>query len=444
MLRYLDPAEHYFWILDQVSSMNFVVIAELSQTLSPAKLEHALLQLQHQLSDPAILNLQVQSDASGRLFFESHQTPIILEHVVSNQTAPEAFTSVLAERFQLGQPLVRAFYWQHADQCGVALLFNHAIADGKTGIQILRDWLRLHFEIQQEITESVQPVRETLKANAPLHQLLPTYFNPLDSDALSVAPEQALANLLEQKKNNIRRFGKPEPLIFMKAETEASSQPSCIALDFSSTDTEQLQHACKARQCSVHGALMSAQLMALSTLMGAEHQTHCLTSPVDLRRFFQDQSHQLGMYTALLSASYRIEPQTEFWSLAQQATQEIQQQLKRGDANHFYHLTGTEQLAFLPEVMTAFKAQILKTAPQSLISNIGVLPDMAFDPVQQLSFALCPMPFQPIFTAVTCYKGRLRLNITYDKAVLSDEIARTLAARIKASLLKQSLLVEPA
>lgn len=49
MLRYLDPAEHYFWILDQVSSMNFVVMAELSQTLSPAKLEHALLQLQHQL-----------------------------------------------------------------------------------------------------------------------------------------------------------------------------------------------------------------------------------------------------------------------------------------------------------------------------------------------------------------------------------------------------------
>lgn len=449
MLRFLDPAEHYFWILDQVSSMNFVVIAELKQTFNSKDFEQALSVLQAQLTEEAIFNLVVQSTAEGRLYFETHQDSISLETLNSRQAAHKVLAKYLPQKFTLDEPLVRAFYINHSQQnrSSIALMFNHAIADGKTGMALLRRWLDLHAEVLSEqagsiiSTPSLACQQPLLQANAPLHQLLPTYFT-LSANADSNAPQVQLSELLEQRKNDLRRFGRPDALTLTNSQPE-TSQPETFAIELDTAQLQQLQQACKRAKCSVHGALMAAQLLTIKQLETDDENrelTLCLTSPVDLRRFFADKHHDIGMYTSLVSSAYRIGSNTDFWSLAQQASKEIKLQLERGDASHFYHLAGTTDIPLLPEAMAQFKVQILKSAPQSLISNIGVIPDTGLDYVQQLSFALCPIPSQPIFTAVTSYKGVLRLNITHDQSQTQPEVIQLLVENMKQRLLESCFI----
>lgn len=446
MSRDLDPSEYYFWLLDQVSSMNFVVMAELTQTFSTTALEQALYQLQAEFQHETVMNLQIQATPQGELHFKTVPSLIQLEQLISAQPAHEVFAEYLPQRFKLNAPLVRAFYLQDPEghHATLALLFNHAIADGKTGMSLLQHWLSVHAQLltEPDANYQVQPVNlspEKLQANTALHRLLPTFFKTLGQEDLSDTPEAQLLELFEQKKLDIRRFGRPEPLALMQNRT-GLSQPLTLAIELSPAQQQQLRETCRTRHCSVHGALMAAQLIALKQVeVQTEAQTFCLTSPVDLRRFFDKAEYKHGMYTALLSSTYRIDQSTEFWPLAQQASQEIKMQIARGDASHFYHIAQADKLRLTPEMMTQFELQTLKTTPQSLISNIGVLPDIGLDYVRQLSFALCPMPFQPLFTAVTCYKNALRLNITYDQTQIKSQTAQILADAIQHQLLQQTV-----
>ena len=423
MLRYLDPSEHYFWLLDQVSSMNFAVIAEFDQPENISNIQAALKQLQKQ---QAIFGLTVNQDTQGRLFLQQHQQDIFLESVEGHQWQ-EVIANALAQRFKPGQPLIRAFCLQSRQSSdssptshnSIALLFNHAIADGRTGMELLTQWLDLTIDRIPEHYETT-PIQA-------LHQALPPELNLTDQ------PDK-LAQHLEQKKAEIRRFGRPDPLPELTTQEDSASDtasiPRIISLTLSQEQSKRLKQLCQQKQVRIHGALMAAQLMAIYRSSPQETVTLSLTSPVDMRRYFEEQQPALGMHTAMLSSVYQLSSGSDFWSLARQADEELHQQLQRDDPAFYYQLIRPEQIPCTEAALEMFTESVLKSAPQTLISNLGVIPEIADSKVKRMSFALCPMPFQSLFTAVTYYQGKLNLNITYDSSRLNSEEAHKVAQAI--------------
>jgi hypothetical protein len=85
--------------------------------------------------------------------------------------------------------------------------------------------------------------------------------------------------------------------------------------------------------------------------------------------------------------------------------------------------------------MERFAKSILATWQNTMVSNVGRVAAVDSDPsVDAISFALCPMPYQILFNAVSTYKDKLLLNVGYDAGKLSEEIAMELAVGMREAL----------
>lgn len=449
MLRYLDPAEHYFWLLDQVSSMNFAVMAEFDQPQDINSLQDSLDYLQQKQT---IFRLAINKDDQGKLLLQTHPHSTQVEQFATSGNWQQVIGKALAQCFSFEQPLVRALYIQHQDNIHakqrscVALVFNHAIADGRTGTELLKQWLDIladHKPGHRDTNDTTRNDFGVMNFTA-LHQKLPAKLNIIGQD-------EEITRRLEQKKTEIRHYGRPQQLPRLKpvSSTEPeSSSPQILSFELTPDQSSRIKQVCQQHQVRIHSALTAAQLMAIyrhelnqnnkqdTGNDNSKDATLCLTSPVDMRRYFDDEQPALGMHTTLLSSVYRLTPESDFWSLAQQADKELHQQLQRDDAAFFYQFIRPELIPCTDEVMAEFSTATLRSAPQTLISNLGIVTPSANPDVQRMSFALCPMPFQPLFTSVTHYKGRLHLNITYDSSRLDDQSAQQVAEGIVQQLIQ--------
>jgi hypothetical protein len=89
-----------------------------------------------------------------------------------------------------------------------------------------------------------------------------------------------------------------------------------------------------------------------------------------------------------------------------------------------------------PEHTAPLTQKVMASQPNTMVSNVGAIASVTNDPaVTAISFALCPMPYQTLFTAASTYQGQLVLNVGYDAARLTDSAANALASAIKNCLL---------
>lgn len=419
MLRYLDPSEHYFWLLDQVSSMNFAVVAEFDQLKTTQEIADAFKALQ---AEQSIFKLAVGSDSEGRLFFQKHRQQIALETFDDCDNWQHVVEAKLAERFEQGQPLVRALYCQSRhenSQLGsIVLLFNHAVADGRTGTELLKQWL--------DIISGQLPRGSEVDIEG-MHQKIPTTLDITDQPG-------RIAEYKERKKSEITRFGRidhlPKPLPKAEGQSAGGSQPKIISYEFTAEQSARISRLCKEHGLRVHSALTAAQLLSIYQNEAQEEATLCLTSPVDMRRYYNEEQVTLGMHTALLTSAFNVTSSSDFWSIAQQANKELHSQIHRDDPAYYYQLIRPELIPCNEAGLDGFTRATLRSPANSLISNLGILSPGVNNDVQRISFALCPMPFQPLFTAVTHFRGKLQINITYDAEVIDSDSARNIAKDI--------------
>jgi hypothetical protein len=121
--------------------------------------------------------------------------------------------------------------------------------------------------------------------------------------------------------------------------------------------------------------------------------------------------------------------------LARDVIVQTRKQLARGEGHLFFNMFGLDGAPIGPERMGRFSKVILSTWQNTMVSNIGKVAAIASDPaVEAISFALCPMPYQTLFNAVSTYQDRLMLNLGYDAGKLSEETAAELAAGIRDAL----------
>ncbi len=423
--RTLDPAEQFFWMLDQVSSMNFVVIADLAGAVDTPKLQAALTTTQ---AKHALTNVAIESDQEGKLHFRPchHLIPLRTQKATSKfqQIADE-----LTYRFELNEaPLVRALLLESTNSSTVVLTFHHSIGDGRSAMQFLVETLSHYVGDAPLDAHPVLP---------PLHSTYPPQYQG----------EQGSNNTHEIKqlrKLELKQLGKPDHLPALQTHSHGQ-QPRLRQLVFEPSQCDALLTCCRQRGTTLHGLIGAAQLRAIAAAFPEPEagRTLGLTSPADLRPHIHPKvSVQTpGLYVSLITTNERVEPHASIWELARSISEGIRKQVQRGDAHLLYQILAP--LLALPatsEGIKAFAQAMLQSPQASLVSNIGRLapfPDNPIIRVKQLSFALCPMPYQPLFTAVSTYEGTLILNINWDAHRLDDTVAHKLIHHIQQLLLQE-------
>lgn len=424
--RPLDAGEKFFWMLDQVSCMNFVVFAELECQLQPAALQTSLAELQRR---HPLLNCGIRVRDDGQVaFYRASPAPIGLSVAgIGADNWQEPLQAQLAQPFGADEhPLARALYLPRSDAPGsiVGLVYHHAIADGRSGTALLR-------ELLQQILGSGNGDAEAHDEPPPMHELFPPQFD------WQRHPDKAMA-IYGDMKLDIKRYGKPADLPWLQQQ-HSERQPRFCRIEFDPQQTAMLLQQCREHGTTLHGALGAAQLLAKRTLLAGDGaQTLTLSHPADMRPYLAQSvpDDGLGLYITMLSSSYQVAGDSDFWQLARQVVGDIRQQLQRGDGHLLYTLLRTQQVPPDAAGLAGFGQQMLASPKGSMISNIGRVADVGADlPVSSISFALCPMPYQALFTAASSYGGKLILNINYDAAKLAPDVATRLAQQIRAELL---------
>lgn len=431
--RALDPGEAFFFLQDHISCMNFVVLAERLGHVEPARLRAALsvIQQENQLLQASIS----WTHETGLRFEPAPGQPIGLRcEVCTSDNWQRWIEAELSQPFATGiAPLMRCLYLEMASPARsvLALSFHHSIADGRSATELLARLLRLLAE------SGTVSLAEELVALPPMTEVFPARFRWTEQ------PEAAkqLRNTLI---NDYRRHGAVPPVPWLAADAN-ERRPRLIRQHLTADLTQQLISRARLHDTTVHGVLCAAQLMAqLSLQPDGQPAVFLLSCPVDLRQHLEpaQPTKPTGFFTSLISNTFRVDTQTDIWQLAAEVTRQTRLQVARGEGHLLYHMFGLNGTAVLPDQMDAFRKKSLASLPNTMVSNIGGVHTVVEDPaVESISFALCPMPYQTLFTAASTYKGRLILNVGFDAARLSETNAAHLVGSLAQQLQQAALTV---
>ncbi|WP_296495213.1 condensation domain-containing protein [Rhodoferax sp.] len=419
IIRPLDPGEAFFYMSDLVSCMNFVVFAERRGQLEHGRIRSALDLLQQE-------NLLLQASIhwtqeNGLCFAHAPGRPVELRcQSVTHEAWQRTIEQQLSEPFDAAtEPLMRCLYLEMPSPARsvLALCFHHAIADGRSGTALLR---RLLSVMAARHEPPLRTGPSALPAMAKVHPARYRWSEQADT-------ARALKATLVA---DYRRHG-PLPAIPWLASEAAERTPRFIRLSLPAEATRHLLAAARARGTTVHGALCAAQLLAQSRLQpGLQATSFFLSCPVDMRVHLEPVQPEspTGLFVSLISATFSVSADTDFWQLARDIITQTRLQIARGEGHLLFNLFGLDGSPVLPEQLASFKKRTLGSLPNTMVSNVGAIATVTEDPaVDAISFALCPMPYQTLFTAASSYHDQLILNVGFDAARLTESNARILA-----------------
>ncbi len=422
IIRPLDPGESFFYLSDRVSCMNFVVFAERRGHLPLARLRQALDLVQQ---ENLLLRASIHWTQEYGLCFTHASGPAIELrcHNVTAQDWQHAIEQQLSEPFaHEAAPLVRCLYLQLDSpvRSVLALCFHHAIADGRAGTALLRRLLSI---MASQDEPSPLPGPDALPAMADVH---PARFRWSEQEE---AAKQLKATLIA----DYRRHG-PLPTIPWLASEASGRTPRFIRLSLPPEHTRRLLTSARQHGTTVHGALCAAQLLAQCQLQpGAGASPFFLSCPVDMRAHLEpvQPTTPTGLFVSLISATFSVSASTDFWLLARDITDQTRVQIERGEGHLLYKLFGLDGSPVLPDQLASFSKKTLASLTNTMVSNVGTISAVADDPaVETISFALCPMPYQTLFTAASSYQDQLVLNVGFDADRLTEANAQVLAQHI--------------
>lgn len=422
IIRPLDPGESFFYLSDRVSCMNFVVLAERRGHLEPERIRSALDLVQQ---ENLLLRASIHWTQENGLCFTHAGGPVIELrcHKVRAEDWQQRIEQQLSEPFAYeAAPLVRCLYLQmdSPERSVLALCFQHAIADGRAGTALLRRLLSVMACPEQP---RPRPGPNVLPAMADVH---PARFRWSEQED---AAKQLKTSLIA----DYRRHG-PLPAIPWLASEAGGRTPRFIRLTLPPETTRRLLSSARQHGTTVHGALCAAQLLAQCQLQpGKDASPYFLSCPVDMRAHLEpvQPATPTGLFVSLISASFAVSTGTDFWQLARDITDQTRLQITRGEGHLLYQLFGLDGSPVLPDQLESFSKKTLASLPNTMVSNVGAIATIADDPaVEAISFALCPMPYQTLFTAASSYQDRLILNIGFDAHRVTESDAHALAQHI--------------
>ena len=426
--RRLGATENIYWLLDQLYCLNFVVFAELDGPLELDRLNQALtaVQVEHPLLRARIVAL------GGVQWFNplrvDDERPLTAEVRRLRNWRVQIAAQLDAPFERDAAPLARFLWFRGAGRSSVvAMVFHHAIADGKSGANLLLSVLRRAALSDTPITHrranaSSQDL-DIARQKPPLLGSLQTlkFWLGKGKDALKFAKQLPGYDMEPRRERTIKVI----PLVLPEA--------TCAALSM----------ACRRHGTSVHGALGAAQLLALNDqFKSAQARTLALNSLADLRPALSGglSADDLGLYIATLTTVHLLDAKPDFWALAREIREQLRHVLDSGDGNLIHGIY--QRTALAPDgTLAAAVQKLVALAPaSSMLTNIGRVDTLALGEslrVRSLAFVVSPPPQHPICVTATSYDGRMFLNLLYDQCKLSARQAKDLAdgliAHIKAA-----------
>ena len=427
--RPLDPGEAFFFLADRSSCMNFVLFAERRGHLDAERIRAGLAVLQQE--NPLLRARITWSAAAGLRFQSAPGLPILLE---CRQASPDGWQAWIEH--ELGRPfesnavpLLRCQYlhWSSPDRSVLALTFHHAIGDGRSGAELLRRLLEII------AADAAASPRTATGALPPMYEVFPPRFR------WSEQPDTA-DQVADQMMADYKRHGRVGRLPWLAGTdlSAATRAPRFIRFIVPPETTRRLLELSRQHGASLHGVLCAAQLLGQYRLQASgQKEALFLSCPVDMRPYLEpvQPATPTGLYVTLISASFALEPSTDLWELAREVVRQTRVQLARGEGHLFFSLYGLDEMPLAPDSEARFMKALLASLNHTMVSNIGRVATVDGDPaVEAISFALCPMPYQLLFSAVSTYRDSLIVNVNFDAGKLDDLTASALAGAMRGIL----------
>lgn len=434
--RPLDPAEATFWLLDQASSMNFAVMAEVQGLLSTDEIRLALDALQ---SGHGMLQASIEHDSSSAALNFVHRgtgNRISLREVEVQDTdrhlwienANATVAEEMMQPFPSGQwPLMRALILRGDDHCMVALIFHHCIADGRSGLKLLEELFSM-----------------ILSPGRSQSSVLPPGLHSFASNGQNRKPQPE-----SHPSRPLSLFGKKT----------RQAKPWMKLVQLGPERTGILKKRSKEIGCTLHGLIGGALLVALlrtekglstgrieaaeqdesgETKIGREGDTGpegkegdtgsqdqnlkemrlALASPADMRT--DSTGHDLALYISLITTTVDVSLREEdFPELCRRISRHVHASLETGALDFYELLPDPSRYLKKPDPGKAYGALIQKLPQALALSNAGPVvefphPDDGRWKVENVTFSVHPSLSQIAFVAVTTYCGSLNLTVHLD------------------------------
>ena len=419
--RPLGSTENIYWLLDRLYCLNFVVYAELDGHLPRARLEAALATVQ---DENPLLRARIAVEG-GRSWFKPvtrKQAPLLPE-ARAMRNWRSAIERELQRPFAPGEAPLARFIWfaGSAQKAAAAMVFHHAIADGRSGTAVMLDVLR----------------RATHDASPPAYRSANASSQTLDvirQKAPLLSALQGVRFWLAKGKDALH-FAQQLPGYDM--QPSAQTLIRIISLTVPERTTAQLLAAARAHGTTVHGALGAAQILAINDQFERKAPRKlALNSLADLRGVLQGNltEHDLGLYITTLCTVHAVAGDPDFWGLAREVRDRLVAIIDAGDANLINGVYPADPLLDPGDSVARLVQRIVALAPPStMLTNIGRVdaPDLGDAlRIRSLAFAVSPPAQHPICVTAASYAGRIHVNLLYDENKLPAPRARAIAGRL--------------
>lgn len=424
--RALSPAERWYWIIDQLSTLNVCTRVRVEGELSTEALRGALsaLQARHPL-------LRVAISEEGPRFVPT-ENPIPLREVRLNRPDDSRWVRELD-----GHEFVRRIDWRSGPLARATVISQpgqvhdllfvipHSIADGGTALALLRQWVRL-------AAGQSLPVHGAVHEDVPVEDLFPARYRVTPG----VLPDRAPAGGDESGHGLTGRVEPDRFVPFHRRRTRLLHR----FLDYDVL--ENLTLACKRNGVTLHGVFAAAMTCAVARDAGAPPGKHfAVGSPVSFRDELTRpvSEDEVGCFVSAVHSVVEYRPD-DLWSMARFINQDIAERRRRGEQYAVFSLLANQGPAGVADCEPFVRFIEEHGSFNFYMSNLG-----RFDfPSTVGSWRLSGAQYTGDISVVgyfasavlTCH-GQLSWNFTYiDEAVsreraermVDDSVAAVLAA----------------
>jgi hypothetical protein len=413
VLRLLDPAERYYWLLDQLGPMSIVASARLGRRLDPSDLAQAIAVVQR--AHP-LLRARITVVDGAPAFVEAAGALPSTVVPLEDEDGLAALEGELDLPFSDGLPLARCQYLSspHEERSVLRLAVHHAVADARAAIAALQQILRC---VDGGVGTAPMPEGDLL----PLHDRFPP-------DLQAPATRRDIARQIRAE----REQQAPAATFSFHARhvTERHTRLDRLALEH--VATSRLRDDARARGATVQGALGAAVLESSAALLDdTARGPITLLTPTDLRRRIEPALEPEDVQLAIGVLCTPYETGAREPDLARRISEQIHREVDRGEGHLFYRIVRAAGYGADETGLEAFRKWMASVPQNVAVSNLGVVTENG-DPswVESISFALATSPNQVAFAAATTYRDRLVVDVTSDRAKLPPWAAERLVSGI--------------
>jgi NRPS condensation-like uncharacterized protein len=410
--RELGGVERMTLALDRISTVNFTTIARVRGRFDEAQLRHALDALAKR--HPTLTARLCRKRFSWYLEPNSVHS-IGSRHIDADPQAwvPHAEAETRHGTWPLDGPRARCIWLRHGEADSTLLLtFHHVIGDGKSGVLVMRDLIRLLADPSLELPE------------------LPT--SPLESFfPLSYRPSQNLGKAFGLLAHDMRATPARQLPSEGSAPIEERRQ-RLVPMRFTEAQTTALRAHARRMGYTVHGLLSSAMMLALYdagewTDEPTMRVFHALDFRVYLEQLRQRGGGDLprigeasGVYASYVDTEHRLSPDTDLHALGRDVTDQIQSQ--KADGIPFLTSPFSGALirwmrGLLGPKRTLRLCESQVTRRSLAVTNLGLLDRLDVQEryrgleIEELHFFAAVSVMGPLGATATTFRNRLQLNL---------------------------------